>query len=383
MTKSREVMLDLAGLTLAPSQVHGSVRLVPLLRAAPLPNLRLAMRDAATCGVSVKGRPDDPSVAYYAYIPHAFVLETQGKTVTASHGAQLGKRRDAARLVQKGVRLTHRMAKREGAHALRFLPLHVAMEGFLALHFGGADFMWSEYSRRAISRGLSPRSEYTFTGHAIAGLDEALRTFEIHPTQCGVLVFVADALASAFVVPHPDDYRALHDTLMEDMFSELLVRYGILHPWVQASRVELDASRIASFDDVARELEAAARDFSAYEQSLADGLFGRAVTSEPVSHAGPFVLERFRSDMAPDAENYLGERILDPAGHVQYMKVMRLSEAQARRAFLLMKLHAHEWHLARTAAALGVSWKELVERLEHAGFGYLLRNHLRPWPGAC
>ena len=86
-----------------------------------------------------------------------------------------------------------------------------------------------------------------------------------------MLVFVADALASAFVVPHPEDYRALHETLIEDMFSELLVRYGILHPWVQAARVELDASRVASLDDVARELDAAARDFSAYEQSLADG----------------------------------------------------------------------------------------------------------------
>lgn len=382
MTESRDVMLDLAGLSLAPSQVHGSVRIVPLLRAESRENLRLALRAAATHGVTVKGRPEDPRVAYYSYIPHAFVLETQGKTVLASQGARLGKRRHSERLRQDGVRLTHRMAKREGEHALRFLPLHVAMEGFLALHFGGPDIMWPEYARSALARGLSPRSELTFSGHAISGLDEALRTFEIHPMQCGVLVFVGDALASAFVVPHPDDYRALHDTLIEDMFSELLVRYGVLQPWVQASRVVLDADRVASLDDVARELDAVARAFSDYEQTLADGLFGRPVVSEPVSRVGPFVLERFRSDMAPAAENYLGERILDPAGHVQYLKVMRLSEAQARRAFLLMQLHAHEWHLDRTAAGLGVSRKQLIERLEHASFGYLLRDPLRPWPGS-
>jgi hypothetical protein len=67
---------------------------------------------------------------------------------------------------------------------------------------------------------------------------------------------------------------------------------------------------------------------------------------------------------------------------VQYLKVMRLSEAQAPRAFLLMKLHEHEWHLERTAQGIGVARKELIERLESAGFGYLLRDHLRPWPGS-
>jgi hypothetical protein len=269
------------------------------------------------------------------------------------------------------------MAKREGATSLRFLPLHVAMEGLLARHFGGPDFMWPEYTRQVHSRGLSPRFELTYSGRAIWGLDEALRTFEIHPTQCGVIVFVADALASVFVVPHPDDYRALHRSLLEDMFSELLVRYGLHAADVQAARVELDAARVHSFADVARELDAIEGQWTAYEHTLADGLFARPVAAQEVSRVGPFSLERFRTDMALEAENYLGERIVDSAGHLQYLKVLRLSEAQARRAFLLMKLHEHQWHLERTASGLGVSRKELIERLESAGFGYLLRPHVR------
>jgi hypothetical protein len=56
-----------------------------------------------------------------------------------------------------------------------------------------------------------------------------LRVFEIHEGQCGVLVFVADHLASAFVVPHPEDYRLLHRTLIEDFYGELIFQSSHLH----------------------------------------------------------------------------------------------------------------------------------------------------------
>lgn len=90
---------------------------------------------------------------------------------------------------------------------------------------------------------------------------------------------------------------------------------------------------------------------------------------------GPFVLERFRTDMSLGLENYLGERIVDAKGQLQYLKVLRLSEAQVRRAYLLMKLHDNQWHLANTALALGIKRHELI--LESADFGYLLRDHVR------
>src|SRR5690606_20382029 len=108
------------------------------------------------------------------------------------------------------VRMTRRLARRPRGDRLRFLPLHLAVEGYLALHFGGPEIAWEEWSRRAVARGLSPRCEETYTGRQVRSLEDALRHFEIHPGQCGVMVYVADTLASAFVLPHPDDYRALH-----------------------------------------------------------------------------------------------------------------------------------------------------------------------------
>lgn len=378
MSKTREVMLDLAGLTLAPSQVHGAVRLVPLLRTGELAPLSLC-REALhrPVAVAVEGHADHPSVAYCSYVPHAFVFEAHGKGVAASHGAQLAKRRDAKRMLQRKTGLVHRMAKRDDQGALRVLPLHLALEGFLALHFGGPDFMWPEYSRRVLSKGLSPRSEYAYSAHAVDGFDEALRTFELHPDQCGMLVFVADAFSSAFVASRPEDYRALHASLIEDMLCELIVRYSLVHTELQATRVSLDERRVQSFDDLVRELDAVTSTWSAYEAELTSGLFGRAVLSEEVNRVGPFVLERFRTDMALGLENYLGERIVDAKGELQYLKVLRLSEAQVRRAYLLMKLHENHWHLSATAQALCIKRAELIARLESAEFGYLLRDHVR------
>ena len=112
------------------------------------------------------------------------------------------------------LRFHRRMARRADKNRLRFLPLHLALEGYLALHFGGPDDRVGGVVTHARSTtGSRPASRRRTPGATVSGLEDALRVFEIHPGQCGVLVYVADALAAAFVVPHPDDYRALHSTL--------------------------------------------------------------------------------------------------------------------------------------------------------------------------
>ncbi len=378
MPKTHEASLELCGLTLAPSQVWQGIRIVPLLRAEPSPALRLHRRklNEDVRGVSVDGLPEDPNIAYFSYIPHALVLEVQGKSATAAQGAQLARARDGVRFGKGTARLMHRMAKREADGSLRFLPLHLAMEGLLALHFSGPDVMWPEYSKQVLSRGLSPRSESMYVGHAITGFDDALRTFEIHPSQCGMLLFVADAFASAFAVPQPSEYRDMHRSLLLDMFPDILERYGASAHDVPGSDVRIDAARVRSLDDIAQLLEEAERDVAAYEAAMASGLFGRKVRFEEVQRVGPFVLERFRSDMALGEENYIGERIVDRAGALQYLKVMRLSDGQARRAFLLMKLHEHDWSIAEAARSLRTTKEGFIERLVSAGFGYMVREHL-------
>lgn len=378
MSTSHRSHIDLSGLTLASSQVWGGVRLVPLLRSEPRVDLRLVGQryDDSGAIVTLRGELREPSLAYFSYVPHGLVLHWGDRAQQASLGTQLAKRKHHKRLKGSKLPLHHRMAKRQDPTSLRILPLHLAMEGYLALHFNGPECMWSEYSRQAISHGLSPRVEYTHDGDEVLGLEGALRTFEIHPSQCGVLVFVADAFATAFVAPHPRDYAALHRTLINDMFCELLVRYSEWHPDVQETSVELSSDGVETLADIEAQLDRAAEEWSAYEASLAAGLLGQSVQAERVYQAGTFRLERFRTEMALHDENYIGERITAADGSLQYLKVMRLSDMQTKRAYLLMQLAAHDWNIQATATSLGDTREGLVRRIFSAGFGYLLKPHV-------
>jgi hypothetical protein len=368
--------LSLQGLTLAPSQAWNSVRLVPLVRAGAPGDLRLAKRTyrEAVMVVSLDGELLDEGVKYVSYVPHGLVVSwSDDGSPAATFGANMATH-DGKRF-GSWVRVAHRMVKREDRNRLRLLPLHVAMEGFLALHYGGPDVAWAEYSRQAISRGLDPRWESAVSGRAIQGLEDALRVFEIHEDQVGVLVFVADELASAFVVSHPDDYRELHRSLLEDFYGELMYQYG-LYGTSGHMEAGLDTSGVRSLDDLERALgsmRAAWADFHAY---MAAGVFDRALASTRVYRCGPFQLQRFSTDLDPRGENHIGEAIVRADGTVEYLKTFRLSAAQTRRAFLLNNLAAHNWNLDATASGLGQSRDELVRRLEKAHFGYLLQDHV-------
>lgn len=368
--------LGLQGLALAPSQAWSSVRLVPLIRAGAPGDLRLAKRTyrESAMVVSLDGELLDGGVKYISYVPHGLVVSwTDDGSPAATFGANMaahdGKRFGSC------VRVAHRMARREDRNRLRLLPLHLAMEGFLALHFGGPDVAWAEYSRQAISRGLDPRWESSVSGRAIRGLEDALRVFEIHEDQVGVLVFVADALASAFVVSHPDDYRELHRSLLEDFYGELMYHYGLLGT---SGHMEagLDASGVRSLDDLERALGSMRAAWADFHEYMAAGIFDRALTSSKVYRCGPFQLQRFSTVLDPMGENHIGEAIVRADGTVEYLKTYRLSAAQTRRAVLLSSLAAHNWNIDATAGAHGQSREEFVRKLEKARFGYLLKDHV-------
>ncbi|MYV60025.1 hypothetical protein GTW37_11300, partial [Streptomyces sp. SID4931] len=217
--------LELTGLTAGPAQVWGGVRLVPLIREAPVEGLRLHREVYEGIGAGIVEL--DPRSHYISYIPHGLVADWSGEEdggrgpgagrQSAAYGTQFGGG-DAPRAIPLPPVPHHRMAKRRPGDRLRFLPLHLALEGYLALHFGGPSTAWEEWSRTALRDGLSPRAEDAYLGRSVRGLADALRIFEIHPGQCGVMVYVSDALAAAFVVPHPDDYRLLHASLVEDLY---------------------------------------------------------------------------------------------------------------------------------------------------------------------
>ncbi|MFD3452549.1 hypothetical protein ACFWVC_10225 [Streptomyces sp. NPDC058691] len=365
--------MDLTGLDTRPSQVWGAVRLVPLVRPAPVEDLRLHPRILGD-GPSVVSV--GPRTAYFSYIPHAFVADwTEDGTPAAAYGTHLAPGGDATPPATTGLRFHRRMARREEKHRLRFLPLHLALEGYLALHFGGPSVAWEEWSQQALRRGLSPRVEQAYTGAEVTGLADALRVFEIHPGQCGVLLYVADALAAVFVVPHPDDYRVLHPTLVQDLYGELVHHYALLMPPVPEFRARLGDEGL---DSLARLRAAAGEQERAWagfhDTTMAAGATEQDGTWRTVYRMGPFTLARFLPEFRPKQENHIGEAITDGSGRTVYLKTFRLSESQIRRGHLLSRLAAADWHLADAAAGLGIDEAALGLRLESAGFGFLLRQ---------
>ncbi|MQY19761.1 ARPP-2 domain-containing protein [Nocardia macrotermitis] len=360
--------LDLTGLDAGPAQVWGGVRLVPLLRERPVAGLRLhAELYDEDYGVVDLGRTQ-----YISYIPHGFVADWGGDGgASAAYGTQLG----VDRPERMAVRSHRRMARRQDRTRLRFLPQHLALEGYLALHFGGPTVAWSEWSQRALRHGLSPRIEESYLGTQVRGLADALRVFEIHPRQCGVMVYVADALAAAFVAPHPADYRSLHASLVQDLYGELIHHYAYLMPPVPEFPVRLPDAEIGSLAELrtaaARQQDEWAR---FHDETMAIGLTDEEYTWDRVYRMRSFTLSRFRPPFRLKRENHIGETITDAQGRIAYLKTFRLSENQIRRGHLLTRLAAHDWRISATATELGITEAQLGLRLKSSGFGHLLRE---------
>jgi hypothetical protein len=354
-------------LSLGPSQACGAFRLVPLLRKRIRTDLRLGLATEAGFAVNL------PKATYTSYIPHALIVEwSDGSEPLAAVGTQLGKVRRTSPV--KGV--FHRMAKRGDGNRLRFLPLHLAMDGLLALHFGGPTVQWGDFSREAISKGMSPRVETSVAGWAIAGFEEALRVFEIHEGQVGVLVFVADALATAFAVPHPDDYRMLHDTLLQDFFGELIWQYAILYPELPPCTFPATSEGINGIADLRAAVAVMRSEWDAFGRMAATGVLDVPVTAETVYEAGSFRLERFIGSLDPNEENHIGERILAPDGSVQYLKTFRLSASQTRRAYLLKQLAEHDWSLESIAKKYGLTANDVMLQYANAGYAWMFHQHV-------
>ncbi|MCW2914635.1 MAG: hypothetical protein JWN52_2703 [Actinomycetia bacterium] len=373
--------LDLAGLTTGPDQTWGSVRLVPLVREQPIEDLRL---NAQLYGEELSIVSVEPRVSYISYVPHAFVATWTGDgTPAAAYGTQLGSEGLSEKdTVVRGVPLrlrrgmARRVARKEGNDRLRFLPLHLALEGYLALHFGGPELAWDEWSQRALRHGLSPRCEESYDGYQVRGLDDALRIFEIHPGQCGVLVYVSDALASAFVVPHPEDYRALHATLVQDLYGELIYQYGALMPARDFATARIADAEVRSLADLRAQVARRMDEWAEFHDIvMAGGLLGADdYTFDEVYRLGRFRLRRFLPSFRLHDESHLGEAIVDEAGRLAYLKTFRLSQGQVRRGHLLTRLAASGWNLEHAAKVLSTDAEGLALRLERSGFGYLLRQ---------
>lgn len=382
-------ILNLQGLSLAPAQVLGSIRMVPLLRSHPQGDLRLFQRHYGEDLTTVKLNPQ--GLTYFAYVPYGLVLswDENGAPVVANETQVVHADGRRHKFGGASLRQMERMAKREGDNQLRFLPMHLAMEGFLGMFFSGPRFAWKDYSKHAFSQGLGCRIEFVCPGDVVQGLAEALRVFEMYPQQVGVLVFVAEAFASAFVVPTPEDYRALHYSLLSDFYGDLIAQYSWQYDRTfLPEHLQVKTEQIQDLGDLEAAIAQLRQDWADIHQTMANGIVGRSLQVRDVYTTKQFALQRFITDLDPSGhgENYIGERIIRTgasgldavtAGDLEYLKLYRLSDAQTQRVYLLSQLDQHDWHLDSTAASLGCDRPELIRRLERAGWGYLLNNAIR------
>ena len=368
MTTPALERITLAGFETAAPQIFRSLMLFPVIDPAPRADLRLAGHRAGARGVEL---PD--SATYTGYIPHALVVDWRrdGEPVAQQGATMLRARQRGPVTGQVDVidRMVARRRRTEPA-GLRFLPLHLALEGFLALHFGGPDIAWAVWSRRTRTFGLVERHEQVTPGRAVGGLADALNLFEVHENQVGLLLFDAAGLLSAFVAAHPDDYRSLHASLIEDFYGEVLLQPAM--PRVGGVRLELDASTVTDLDSLERAAAEVRRLWQEQAAVASRALIDRPLASEVVYRLSPFRLERFRTELDPGAEAHLGEVIVDGQGRVRYLKTYRLTGAQVRRGALLELLARHRWDLDALARADGDTRDDVVRRIDNAGLGHLL-----------
>ncbi|GAA1668485.1 hypothetical protein GCM10009830_12870 [Glycomyces endophyticus] len=356
--------MTFAGLETRPGQVWGQIRLVPLVRERPVEGLRIHPGALADTGTPRDG---------CWYVPHGLTAEWTGD---GSGVPELGTALRMPTTTVHGSRRPRAKSKfGERRTRVRFVPRRGALETYLPIAFKAPVIAWEEWSTRAFRHGIAPQPDRTHLGFLVDGLGDALRVFEIHPGQCGVLVYVADALSGVLVTPHPDDYRALHPTLIEDSYGELIWRYSMLYHSAPEFEPRLDASEVDSIADLRAQVAAVQRDWAEFHDgTLAGGLLGPDYHfAEAYAMAG-FRLVRYRPSFSAGTETHVGEAILDAKGRPAFLQSFRLSETQVRRGRLLEALAANEWHLDRTADHLGLTRPALVALLHNSGLDWMLRR---------
>jgi hypothetical protein len=93
-------------------------------------------------------------------------------------------------------------------------------------------------------------------------------------------------LAAAFVVPHADDYRALHPTLLLDLYGELLYHHAHLHLPVPDYQASLDGASIGSVEDLRAALARTRKEWAELHALTAGGLLTAEVTHSRVYRMG-------------------------------------------------------------------------------------------------
>ena len=351
------------------AQVFGPIEIVPVIRRSIRSDFRVLRRMLE--GHPFSARVDADDQPRWLCVPSGVIIDNDddGRGM-ASFGAQvLEARRNNVPRARDLARLS-RLAARRRSTLLGFLPDHIGRWGFMLFLYGFPG-TWEEFGGEALERAHLDWLEGMVPGGRVPGLAEALRVFEIVDGQVGAMVWIAGQLASTLVLPHPDDYRALHSSLLGDWYVQSLVQYA--HSWavVPAHYASGVASQLAQARprDVA-ELRALFERMRERGQTVLDHRLEQALAinlwRDDGRDQGPFKHYRVRSDLSRRGANFIGE-LIEREGRVEYLELMNLNHAQSRRAFLLARLQANSWNLEAVAQVERCSVEQLVTRLANIG----------------
>lgn len=350
---------------LESGQIWGSVRLVPIIRDEFRNDLRLD-QSAGTAGRR-RVTSSTKNAFYTSYLPQALVVrwDKDGGILYTSR-THLGDSKDLC---------LGQLWRRGSSTELAFLPQALAIEGFLVRHFRGPDIAWLDYQRAVRHGTLGVRSENSVPGWYVKGLREALRLFEYAPNQVGTALYVDEQLQQVFLTPHPDDYAALHESLLCDHYAEYLVHFGYLR--YSSGALPLDLQKIHDFESLEAEFAATLERAAVDDRSRLEFLSDPAISWEVLYTTELFTLERFVTPPDAQTDSFAGEAIKRIDGSLEYLKLFRLTRAQNRRLHLLSTLAKVNWSFSAAAELLGLSeHREVARALIAADLGYLLNPGL-------
>ncbi len=360
--------VSLQDVHMAPAQVWNNIRLVPLLRRRACKGIRLGIDG----GLQTLQNTETERTMY---VPHGMIGYTEEQS--AHFGTQLLWERDFRnqRHTHTQTSLTqwfsHFSSSQEERREARFVPRHLLWEGMLLRLFGAPSKAWQSYSDALAHRRIRPSWFAPTPETSRRVLAEALQTFEIHKGQSGALLYVGSELASAFLVPSAQDYRALHRTVLEDLFGPLIWHSRVCQE-APAFTVRWDEKSVASFGDLRRQLKQTRLYWSDFHRDLGSSLFRRQFRILQKRGKGDFQLRQFISDLESATEQHMGEKIVSKDGQLAYLKTIRLTRTQVRRARLVQALSRGDWKVTNTASLLGLQPLSLRQKLQNTHLHYLV-----------
>lgn len=194
-------------------------------------------------------------------------------------------------------------------------------------------------------------------------------------------------MINCFITPHPADYARLHRSLLKDCYPSYLVHYGFLREG--RAQFSLQGEGVTDLVTLRSAFEQAWNQAREVETLRLETLLGRALKTERIYRAGPFLVERFTTELEDGFGNYCGECICRQTGELEYLKMYNLSRAESQRLRLLEALFKNDWNFEKTASYLQLRSSEDIARmmvkadlgyfLNPGYWGHLMSPHDKPW----